>query len=70
MPGENQIEVSVRFETRLTNGFPGRRAVECLNDARVNRIPSWNCPELSKFHFVSTSRPKCLSPKAKYIVDP
>lgn len=68
MPGENQVEVFV--EARWANGFPSRRAVEYLNDTHINRIPSWNSPELSKFHFMSTSRPKWLSPKAKYIVDP
>lgn len=67
MPGENQVEVSVRFEARRANDFPGRRAVEYLNDGHVNSIPSRNCLEFSKFHFVSTSRPKWLSPKAKYI---
>lgn len=70
MPGENQVEVSVKFETRWTNGFPGRREVEYLNYACVISIPSLTCLELSKFHFVSTSRLKWLSPKAKYVVDP
>lgn len=40
MPGENQVEVSVRFEARGANVFPGRGAVEYLNDAHVNSIHS------------------------------
>lgn len=40
MAGENQIEVSVKFETRRTNGFPGRRTVEYLNFVHVINIPS------------------------------
>lgn len=87
MPGEDQIEVSVKFVTwlshksrwtwhksslksRWTNGFPGRRAAEYLNYDCVISIPSENCLELRKFHFVSTSRPKWLNPKGKYLVDP
>lgn len=70
MPWENSVEFAITFEARWTNGFPGSREMKHLNKTYDNNIPTWNCLKYNEFRFVYTFIPKCVRPKAKYIVNP